>query len=711
MKKLLCAAISTIAIMTQAQTSNPLLGTFDTLHGTVPFSKIKVTDYEPAIDEGIRLGLQDVDNICANPATPDFNNTIVALENSGKALSQVLNIFGPLSSAMTDDEMMDISMRISPKLSDYSTTISLNPELWKRVKYVWDNTDQSKLSPEDRMLLKTTYDGFVRSGALLVGEDRETFRRLNTELSELTTRFSQNVLKELNTYEIWLTADDLAGLPEGIVEAAALAAKEKGREGEYLFTLAQPTYMAFMKNSDRRDLREKMYRLYSGRNIKGEYSNLEVIQQIADKRRQLANLLGYPTFADYNLVNTMAEKPENVYKLLNDLRDAYRPAQQREFEEIVAFASEKEGKKIDLMPWDYSYYSNKLKQARYDYDEEALRPYFELSNVIDGVFGLATKLYGLTFKENPAIETYHPDVKAFEVSDRDGSYLGVIYTDFFPRESKSPGAWMTDFKGQWIDADGTNSRPHVSIVMNFTKPTESKPSLLTPYEVETFLHEFGHALHGLLANTRYSSLSGTNVYRDFVELPSQFNENYLTQKAFLDGFARHYQTGEPIPQQYVDKIIASSQFGAAYACLRQLNFGLVDMAWHTTTAPVADPVAFEAEAGASVSMFPAVEGTMVSPQFGHIFGGGYAAGYYSYKWAEVLDADAFAKFEEEGIFSPEAAQAFRDNVLSKGGTQHPAELYRRFRGQDPTIDALLRRDGITPPATQPKPAKINIIKN
>ncbi|MDE5806279.1 MAG: peptidase M3, partial [Paramuribaculum sp.] len=382
--------------MTQAQTSNPLLGTFDTLHGTVPFSKIKVTDYEPAIDEGIRLGLQDVDNICANPATPDFNNTIVALENSGKALSQVLNIFGPLSSAMTDDEMMDISMRISPKLSDYSTTISLNPELWKRVKYVWDNTDQSKLSPEDRMLLKTTYDGFVRSGALLVGDDRETFRRLNTELSELTTRFSQNVLKELNTYEIWLTDDDLAGLPEGIVEAAALAAKEKGREGEYLFTLAQPTYMAFMKNSDRRDLREKMYRLYSGRNIKGEYSNLEVIQQIADKRRQLANLLGYPTFADYNLVNTMAEKPENVYKLLNDLRDAYRPAQQREFEEIVAFASEKEGKKIDLMPWDYSYYSNKLKQARYDYDEEALRPYFELSNVIDGVFGLATKLYGLT---------------------------------------------------------------------------------------------------------------------------------------------------------------------------------------------------------------------------------------------------------------------------------------------------------------------------
>ncbi len=714
MRKILCAlALSSLALMTQAQstTTNPLLGDFNTPHGTVPFASISADDYEPAVREGIRLGLQQVEAICNNRATPDFENTIVALENSGKELDRVLNIFFPLSSAMTDDRMMEISMTITPLLSDYSTAISLNTRLWEKIKYVWDHRDQYQLTPEDQMLLKTTYDSFTRNGALLEGEDRETYRRLSAALSELTTKFSQNVLKELHTYEIWLSADDLAGLPEGVVEAAALAAKEKGREGEYLFTLAQPTYMAFMKYSDRRDLREKMYRLYTGRNQKGEFNNLDIICQIADKRRQIANLLGYATYADYSLVNTMAENPANVYKLLNELRDAYRPAQQKEFAEINAFASKLQGSDFEIQPWDYSYYANKLKQSKYDYDEEALRPYFELNNVIEGVFGLAAKLYGLSFVENKDIPTYHPDVKAFEVKDRDGSYLGVIYTDFFPRESKSPGAWMTEFKPQWIDADGNNSRPHVSIVMNFTKPTESKPSLLTPYEVETFLHEFGHALHGLLANTHYASLSGTSVYRDFVELPSQFNENYLTQKEFLDGFARHYQTGEPIPQAYVDKIVASSQFGAAYSCLRQLNFGLIDMAWHTITAPVTDPAAFEAEAGKSVEMFAPIEGSMTSPQFGHIFGGGYAAGYYSYKWAEVLDADAFAKFEENGIFDPKSAEEFRTNILMKGGTEHPAELYRRFRGQEPTIDALLRRDGIERPKTPAQPPHIVPGKN
>ena len=506
--------------------------------------------------------------------------------------------------------------------------------------------------------------------------------------SELSTKFGQNVLKELNTYEIWLTKDDLAGLPEGVVEAAALAAKEKSREGEFLFTLAQPTYMAFMKYSDRRDLREKMYRLYSSRNTKGEFSNVEILKQIADKRRQLANLLGYNTYAEYSLVNTMAEKPENVYKLLNELRDAYIPAQKKEFAELTQFASGLEGKSFEIKPWDYSYYSNKLKQSKYSYDEEEMRPYFELNNVIDGVFGLATKLYGLTFVPAPDVEVYHPDVKAFEVKDRNGEYVGIIYTDFFPRESKSPGAWMTEFKPQWTEADSTNSRPHVSIVMNFTKPTDTKPSLLTPYEVETFLHEFGHALHGLMSNTRFASLSGTNVYRDFVELPSQFNENYMTQKQFLDGFARHYQTGEPIPQALVDKIVESAQFGAAYACLRQLNFGLVDMAWHSITAPVDDASKFEIEAGKSVQMFEPVEGTMTSPTFSHIFGGGYAAGYYSYKWATFL---------ENGIFDQKTADEFRTNILMKGGTEHPAELYRRFRGQDPSIDALLKRDGIEKP--------------
>lgn len=697
MKKLLmCAAVSTIAIMSQAQNSNPLLSQFDTPHSTVPFNSIAITDYEPAIREGIRLGLQQVEAICNNRATPDFENTIVALENSGKELDRVLNIFYPLSSALTNDQMMEISMTITPLLSDYSTSISLNTRLWDKIKYVWDHRSLYNLNPEQEMLLKTTYDSFARNGALLEGDDRETYRRLSAELSELSTKFSQNVLKELNTYEIWLKKDDLSGLPEGIVEAAAFAAKEKGREGEYLFTLAQPTYMAFMKYSDRRDLRENMYRLYTGRNINGEFSNMDIIRQITDNRRQLANLLGYPTYADYSLVNTMAENKDKVYELLYSLRDAYRPAQLKEFNEINQFAAKLTGDNtFAIKPWDYSYYANKLKQSKYDYDEEALRPYFELNNVIDGVFGLATKLYGLTFVENKDIPVYHPDVKAFEVKDNDGSYLGVIYTDFFPRESKSPGAWMTEFKPQWITSEGENSRPHVSIVMNFTKPTDTKPSLLTPYEVETFLHEFGHALHGLLANTTYSSLSGTSVYRDFVELPSQFNENYLTQKEFLDGFARHYQTGEPIPQEYVDKIIQSAQFGAAYSCLRQLYFGLIDMAWHTISGPVEDPAAFETEAGKTVEMFDPIEESLTSPQFGHIFGGGYAAGYYSYKWAEVLDADAFAKFLENGIFDSKTANEFRQNVLMKGGTEHPAILYKRFRGQDPSIEALLRRDGIT----------------
>lgn len=706
--------------MAQAQTSNettsaanPLFHEFTTVHGTVPFNEIKLSQYEEAVDRGIKIGLQEVEAICNNRAVPDFENTIVALDNSGRDLDRVLNVFFNLLSADGDDAMMELSLKLTPKLSDYQTSISLNTRLWDKIKYVWDHRDSYDLTPEDQTLLMRTYDSFARNGALLQGEDRETYRKLSARLSELTTRFGQNVLKELNTYEIWLTANDLSGLPESSIEAAALAAKEQGREGEYLFTLAQPTYMAFMKYSDRQDLREKMWRMYNSRNTKGEYSNVEVMKEIANTRLQIARLLGYKTYADYSLENTMAENPANVYNLLNQLRDAYRPAQEREFAELCEFASGETGKKVDkINPWDYSYYANKLKNAKYSYNEEELRPYFELNNVINGVFGLATKLYGLTFVENPDIQVYHPDVKAYDVKDADGSFLGVIYTDFFPRATKRPGAWMTDFKGEWIERDGTSSRPHVSIVMNFTKPTDTKPSLLTPYEVETFLHEFGHALHGLLANTRYSSLSGTSVYRDFVELPSQFNENYLTEKEFLDGFARHYVTGDSIPQEYVDKIIASSQFGAAYACLRQLNFGLTDMAWHTITEPVDDAEAFEVKAGESVQMFEPVAGTMMSPQFSHIFSGGYAAGYYSYKWAEVLDADAFAKFKENGIFDRKTADSFRHNVLEKGGTEHPAELYRRFRGQDPTIDALLERDGITRQAKADNPAvNLNLKKD
>ena len=691
MKKFLMSLLTFTAIMTQAQ--NPFFQEFGTYKEASPFSKISNSHYEEAIDRGIKLAEQEIDAIVKQRSRPDFENTIVALENVGQDLNRVLNVFYPLVSAHCDNEMMEISIRVSDKLSEYSTNISLNEELWQLIKEVYENRDMFNLDNEDKMLLQRTYDSFARSGANLQGEDREKYRKLSAELSELTTKFGQNVLKELNSYEIWLTKDDLAGLPESSIEAAALAAKEKGREGEYLFTLAQPTYMAFMKYSSRQDLREKMYRLYNGRNMKGEFSNVEVMKRIVEVRREIANLLGYKTYAEYSLERTMAQTPQNVYGLLDQLRDAYRPAQQAEFKAIEEYASQLEGRTIKLQPWDYSYYSNKLKNAKYSYNEEELRPYFELNNVIDGVFGLATKLYGLKFTKITNVDVYHPDVTAFEVTDENGQYVGLIYTDFFPRETKRPGAWMTGFKDQ-SNLNGVMTRPHVSIVMNFTKPTADKPSLLTPYEVETFLHEFGHALHGLLANTKYASLSGTSVYRDFVELPSQFNENYLTQKEFLDGFAKHYVTGEPIPQEMIDKIISSSQYGAAYACLRQLSFGYLDMAWHTSTAPIEDAAAFENEAMKGVEMFTPVDGCSMSPQFSHIFSGGYAAGYYSYKWSEVLDADAFSVFLKNGIFDKASADAFRENVLMKGGTENPAELYRRFRGQDPSIDALLERDGI-----------------
>lgn len=683
-------------ITAMGQASNPFFEEFNTVHNTPPFSKINNSQYEEAIDRGIALENQAIDAIVKQRSRPTFENTIVALENSGKELSRVLNVFYPMLSSLSDDELMEISMRVSAKLSEHSTSISLNEGLWQRVKEVWENRENENLDTEDQMLLKRTYESFERSGANLQGEARDKYRAISAELSELTTKFGQNVLKELNTYEIWLKLEDLEGLPDSSIEAAMLAAESKGRDGEYLFTLAQPTYMAFMKYSSRRDLREKMYRLYMGRNMKGEYSNVEVLVRIAELRRQMANLFGYETYADYKLVNTMAETKENVYNLLDQLRDAYRPAELAEMAEITEFASKYEGKPMKIEAWDYSYYSNKLRAEKYSYNEEELRPYFELNNVVNGVFGLATRLYGLQFTYNPAIEVYHPDVKAYEVTEADGEYLGVIYTDFFPRDSKRPGAWMTGFRDE-SNLNGVETRPHVSIVMNFTKPTGSKPSLLTPYEVETFLHEFGHALHGLLANTKYSSLSGTAVYRDFVELPSQFNENYLTQKAFLDGFARHYETGEAIPQELIDKLITTSQFGAAYSCLRQLSFGYLDMAWHTITAPVKakDVEKFEVEATSSVQMFDVVPGTMCAPQFSHIFSGGYAAGYYSYKWAEVLDADAFSVFEKNGIFDAQSAISFRKNVLEKGGTEHPMTLYKRFRGQEPTIDALLKRDGIT----------------
>lgn len=693
MRKFIIPLLFAFAIMANAQ--NPFYEEFNTVHNTPPFSQINNSQWEEAIDRGIELAKQEINAIVVNRAVPDFDNTILPLERVGADLNRVLNVFYPLLSANSDERMMEIAVNVSGKMSDYSTSLILNEQLWQRVKQVYDNRDKFGLKPVQMRLLQNTYDSFALNGANLEGEDREKYRQLSSELSSLTTKFGQNVTKELATYEMWLTADDLDGLTPNQKTQAAEAAKAKGRDGEYLFTLEAPVYIAFLKNSTRRDLREKMWMMYNSRNQEGEYSNVEILKRIADLRRQIANLLGAPDYATHVLRRRMAKTPENVYELLNRLRDAYYEPMQAEMAELTAFASELEGKPLEIKPWDYSYYSNKLKAAKYSFDEEEMRPYFELNNTIEGVFGLATKLYGLQFKQNPEIEVYHPDVKAFDVNDADGNFIGVIYTDFFPRKEKRPGAWMTSFSDQYVDENGVDHRPVVTIVMNFTKPTGDQPSLLTPYEVETFLHEFGHALHGLLSKGEYQSMTGTSVYRDFVELPSQFNENYLTEKEFLDGFARHYQTGEPMPQELIDRLVKSKQYGAAYACMRQLGFGLNDMAWHTIKEPVEDAVAFEIEATAPVQVFAPIEGTSFSPTFSHIFSGGYAAGYYSYKWAEVLDADAFDFFKQHGIFDKTTADSFRTNILEKGGSEDPAELYRRFRGQDATIDALLRRDGIT----------------
>ena len=693
MKKLILSLFLILTLHTMAKSENIFLSEFKTTNGAIPFDKITNSDFEPAILQGIEEQKQQINAIVIQRSVPNFEYTILALEQSGKTLSRVLGVFYPYISANSNDELMEISTKLSPVLTAHSTSISLNEKLWERVKFVYDNADKLNLDSEDRMLLEETYISFVRSGANLQGEAREKYRQLNNDISMLTLKFGQNVLKELNTYEIWLEKEDLAGLPESSIEAARTAAKEKGKDG-YLITLAAPSYRPFMQYSSRRDLREKLYKMYNSRNTSGEFSNIEIMRQIADKRRQLANIFGYKTFAEYKLSHTMAQNSQNVYNLLNNLRDAYLPAQKNEMKELEKFASTLEGKKVKIEAWDYSYYFNKLKDNKFDLNDEILRPYFELNNVIDGVFGLATKLYGIKFIENHDAQVFNPEVQAFNVIDADGTYLGMIYTDFFPRASKRSGAWMTGFRDQYIDDKGSDVSPLVSITMHFTKPTGTKPSLLTFDEVETFLHEIGHALHGLLSKVKYASLSGTAVYRDFVELPSQFNENYLIEKEFLDSFAKHYETGEAMPQELVDKIIASAQFGAAYACIRQLGFGYLDMAWHTITEPVTDAFAFELNAMKEVQPFSVVEGCLLAPQFSHIFSGGYAAGYYSYKWAEVLEADAFAKFKEDGIFNQETAKSFRDNVLSKGGTEHPMELYKKFRGSEPNIDALLARDGV-----------------
>ena len=676
--------------------NNPFLQPYATPHETVPFHLIRLEHYEPAIREGMRQEDEEIAAIVTNTEAPTFANTILPLAESGKLLERVTTVLFNLMSAETCDELEAIAEKMMPELSEHSNNISLSPELFARVKAVYEQRETLTLTPEERQLLEKTYDGFRRNGANLSDADKETYRRLSMELSTLTLRFSQNHLKETNRYELVLTqAEQLKGLPPSAVEAAAHTAAEKGKEG-WVITLQAPSYVPFMKYSDCRDLRRELYMAYNTQcTHDNEQNNFDIVRQLVNHRMELARLLGYTDYADYVLRKRMAEDSAHVYRLLDDLLEAYTPAAHREVAEVEALARRLEGNDFQLMPWDFSYYSEKLKNEKYQFDEEALRPYFELSRVKEGVFGLATRLYGITFRRNPDIPVYHPDVYAYEVFDTDGSYLAVLYTDFHPRAGKRSGAWMTSYKEQWTEADGTDSRPHVSVTMNFTKPTADKPALLTFSEVTTFLHEFGHALHGMFARTRFQSMSGTNVYWDFVELPSQFMENFAIEKDFLHTFARHYQTDAPIPDEWIQRIVDASNFNVAYSCLRQVSFGLLDMAWYTRREPFSgDVAAYERQAWQRAQLLPPVDGTCMSVQFGHIMSGGYSAGYYSYKWAEVLDADAFSVFKQHGIFDRTTADSFRQHILSKGGTEHPMTLYKRFRGQEPTIDALLKRNGI-----------------
>ena len=676
--------------------NNPLLKQFNTPHQTAPFNEIETSHYEQAMEEGMKMGNEEIKNITENSDEPTFENTILALENSGKVLDRVTTIFFNLLSAETNDEMDGIAERITPKLTEYSNNISLNEALFDRVKVVYSNKSNLNLSPEEEKLLEKTYDGFVRHGANLSAEDKEKFRKLSSDLSSLTLKFSQNHLKETNKYELHITdVKQLEGLPESALEAAAHTAKEKNKEG-WVFTLHAPSYVPFMKYCSNRELRKTLYMAYNTQcTHNDEFDNNEIVKQLVNTRMQIAILLGFKNHADYVLRKRMAENSSNVYNLLNNLIEAYKPTAEKEIAEIEETAKKIEGNDFEIMPWDFSYYSEKLKNEKYKFDEESLRPYFKLENVISGVFGLATKLYGITFEENKSIPVYHPDVNAYEVKDKDGSFLAVLYADFHPRAGKRSGAWMTNFKEQWIDENGYNSRPHVSVTMNFTKPTAEKPALLTFSEVTTFLHEFGHALHGIFANTRFQSMSGTNVYWDFVELPSQIMENFAVEKDFLNTFAKHYITGDLIPDSTVQSIVDSQNFNVAYACMRQVSFGLLDMAWYTRSEAFTGNVKdFEKKAWEKAQLLPQIEDTCMSVQFGHIMSGGYSAGYYSYKWAEVLDADAFSMFKENGIFDKKTAERFRECILSKGGTEHPMVLYRNFRGQEPTIDALLIRNGI-----------------
>ncbi len=666
---------------------------FSTKYETAPFSQIKMEDYKPAFEENIKAAKAEIDAIINNPEVPTFENTLEALDFSGNALDRLSSIFFNLNSAETSEEMQKIAQEVSPLLTEFSNDITLNEDLFKRIKSVYDQKDSLDLTTEQQTLLDKKYKSFVRNGALLNDEQKAKLREIDTQLAKLKLTFGENVLAETNNYQLHITNEsDLKGLPEGAIEAAKHLAESKEIEG-WIFNLDYPSYIPFMTYADNRELRKELA-IAAGKKAfqNNQYDNQNNVKDIVRLRHERANLLGYTSHAHFVLEERMAQNPDKVKSFLNDLLEKAKPAAEREFAELTAFAKEIDG--IDhLEKWDGAYYSEKLKQKLFNLDDEKLKPYFKLENVLNGAFTIAEKLYGITFKEVFDIDKYHKDVKTYEVLDFENQLVAVFYADFFPRKGKRNGAWMTSFKSQSI-RNGVNDRPHISNVCNFTPPTPSKPSLLTFNEVTTLFHEFGHGLHGMLANTVYPSLSGTSVYWDFVELPSQVMENWCYEPEALALFAKHYQTGEVIPQEYVEKIKESASFLEGIATMRQISFGLLDMAYHGKAQTIEDVKAFEEVAFENTKLYPDVAENCMSTSFSHIFQGGYSSGYYSYKWAEVLDADAFAYFQEKGIFDKEVATKFKENVLSKGGTEHPMTLYKKFRGQEPKPEALLKRAGL-----------------
>ncbi|MBF0694951.1 MAG: M3 family metallopeptidase [Flavobacterium sp.] len=667
---------------------------FDTKHNTAPFSKIETADYKPSFEKAIEMARAEIDAITNNHDAPTFENTIEALEFSGETLDRISSIFFNLNSAETNDEIQKIAQEVSPLLSEFGNDITLNEKLFDRIKSVYENKSAFDLSDEQQMLLDKKYKSFTRNGALLAHEKKSRLREIDAELSKLKLTYGENVLAETNNYELVITnKNDLKGLPEDAIETAKILAESKGKQG-WIFTLDYPSYIPFVTYAENRELRKELAIAAGKKAFQGnQYDNRENVKRIASLRHERANLLGYQTHSHFVLEERMAGNPEKVKSFLNDLLSKAKPAALREFSDLSAFAKELDN--IDhLQKWDGGYYSEKLKQKLFNVDDEQLKPYFQLEKVLNGAYEVANKLFGLKFTEVFDIDKYHQEVRTFEVTDSNGDFIAVFYTDFFPRKGKRNGAWMTSYKSQYRK-DGKNERPHVSIVCNFTKPTATKPSLLTFNEVTTLFHEFGHALHGMLADTTYPSLSGTSVYWDFVELPSQIMENWCYQPEALALFATHFQTGETIPQHYIDKIKESASFQEGIATMRQISFGLLDMAYHSNDpSGISDVKAFEKRAFEPTALYPDVEENCMSTSFSHIFQGGYSSGYYSYKWAEVLDADAFEYFKENGVFNAEIAAKFRKNILSQGGTKDPMTLYKEFRGQEPSPDALLRRAGL-----------------